>query len=197
MVSCRQPLSSHIPPFDPRLLSKVSLHREPFIVSSCETLRHPTNVMAVLSRAPLNHTVALFITVLSRVRRSCKSFYPRCAWRAYKSFGWTRGTTPTRTPSKPQFVWFRSISLSDWVASECSHCSRCSTHQAPHIPLCPPPLSLPSPPALPPPAPPSIVVFLSLFLEGPLPPLGLPISYPLHSLSNSSRLRWPRSSVLQ
>ena len=152
--------------------------------------------MALFSRAPPNLTVALFIAVLSRVWTFCRSFYPRCARRAHKSFGWTRGTTPTRTPSTPRLVWLRSISLSDWVASECSHCSHCSIHPAPPHPLCPHPSPsppLPSPPALPPPAPPSIVELLSLALEGPLPPLGLPISYPLYSLFGSSRLRWPRS----
>ena len=46
VVSCRQPLPRHIPPTnsvascDPRYLPKVSLHRKPYIVYSCETPRH-------------------------------------------------------------------------------------------------------------------------------------------------------------
>ena len=59
----------------PRLMPKVSLHRGPFIVSSCETIRHSTNAMASFSRAPLNLTIALFIIVLSWVWRSCRSFF--------------------------------------------------------------------------------------------------------------------------
>ena len=158
-------------------------------MSSYETSRHFTNVMALVSHAPLNLSVGLFNAVLSRVWRSRRSFYPRCAWRAHKSFGWTWGTTPTHTRSTLRLVWLRSIPLSAWVANECCYCSRCSTNPAPHTPLCPPPLSLPSLLALPPPAPPSIAEFPSLSLEGPLPPLGLSLSYLIHSLFSSSRLR--------
>ena len=70
--------------------------------------------MAPFSRAPL-----LFVEVLSWVWRSCRSFSPRCAWRARESFDWTRGTTPTHTPPTPRLVWLSSISLSDWVVSMC------------------------------------------------------------------------------
>ena len=184
-VSSRKPLPSHIPPTssaascDPRLLPKVSLHRGPSIVSSRETPRRSTNnVMVSFSRAPLNLTIALFITVFSKFWRSCRSFFPRCAWRACESFDWTRDTTPTHTPPIPRLVWLSSFSLSGWVGNGSSHCSRCST-----------------PPALAPPAsrplllapfllllPLRPIESLSLPLEGPLPPLGLPTNCPLHSL---------------
>ena len=146
MVSCRQPsLPWHIPPTssvascDPRLLPKVSLHRGPYIVSSCENPRHSTNAMAPFSRAPLNLTIALFFAALSWVWRSCRSFFPRCAWRARESFDWMRGTTPTHTPPTPRLVWLSSISRSGWVTNGSSHCSRCPTPPPPRPPP-PPPL---------------------------------------------------------
>ena len=182
MVFCRQPLPWHVPPTssaascDPRLLPKVFLHRGPSIVSSYETPRHSTNAMAPFYRAPLNFIIALFIGVLSKFWRSCRSF-PRCAWRARDNFDWTRGTTPTHTPPTPRLVWLSSISLSGLVANGSSHCPRCSTHPPPRSP----PLPLPSPP------PPLILLplrpveLLPLSLEGPLPPLGLHMC-PLHPL---------------
>ena len=118
VVSCRQPLPWHIPPtrstasYDPRLLPKVSLYRGPSIVSSYKTPRHSTNVMSPFSRAPPNLTIALFTAALSRVWRSCRSFFPRCAWRARESFDWARGTTPTHTPPVPRLVWLSLISPS-------------------------------------------------------------------------------------
>ena len=51
-----------------------SLHREPSIVSSCETPRHSANTMAPFSCALPNLAIALFIVVLSRIWRSCRSF---------------------------------------------------------------------------------------------------------------------------
>ena len=121
-------------------------------MSSCETPRHSTNAMAPFSRAPLNLSIALFVAALSWVWRSCRSFFPRCAWRARESFDWTRGTTPTQTPPTPRLVWLSSISLSDWVAIGSSHCSRCPTPPPPTPP--PPPLSPPPPPPRPSPPPP-------------------------------------------
>ena len=94
----------------------------------------------------LNLTIALFIAALSWVWRSCRSFFPRCAWRARESFVSTRGTTPTHTPPTPRLVWLSSISLSDWVANGSSHCSRCPTPPPPRPPLSSPPLSVPPPP---------------------------------------------------
>ena len=158
--------------------------------------------MASFSRAPLNLTIALFVAALSWVWRSCRSFFPRCAWRARESFDWTRGTTPTHTPPTPRLVWLSSIFLSDWVAMGSSHCSRCPTPPPPGPPLPPPPLSL-SAPSPPPPPPPLLLLpllsveFLSLSLEGPRPPLGQPMNCPLRPLSGFSWLRWPRSSALQ
>ena len=134
----------------PVILPKVSLHRGPFIVPSCKTPRHSTNVMAPFSCAPLNLTIALFIAALSWVWRSFRSFFPRCAWRACESFDWTRGTTRTHTPPTPRLVWPSSISLSGWDANGSSHCPRCSTPQPPRPPLPPPPLPLP--PSPPPPS---------------------------------------------
>ena len=202
VVSCRQPLPWHIPPTssvascDPRLLPKVSFHREPSIVFSCENPRHSTNAMARFSRAPLNLIIALFFAALSWVWRSCRSFFPRCAWRAGESFDWTRGTAPKHTPPTPRLVWLSSISLSGWVAFGSSHCSRCPTPSPPRPPLSPSLLSLPSP--LPPLLllPLRLVEFLYLSLEGPLPPLGQ-FNCPLHPLFGFSWLRWPRSSALQ
>ena len=91
VASYRQPLPCHIPPrssvasCDPRLLHKVSLHKGLSIVSSYETPRHCTNTMAPFSRAPLNLTIVLFIAVFSKFWRSCRSFFPQCAWRARES----------------------------------------------------------------------------------------------------------------
>ena len=71
-------------------------------------------------------------------------------------------------------------------------------HPRPHAPPSP---TRPSP--FPPPLPPllllplRLVEFLSLSLEGPLPPLGQPINCPLSPLFGLSWLRWPRSSALQ
>ena len=45
---------------DPRLLSRVSLHREPSILSSLETPKHSTNALAPFSRGPLKLTIAFF-----------------------------------------------------------------------------------------------------------------------------------------
>ena len=166
-------------------------------MSSCENPRHSTNAMAPFSHAPLNLTIALFVAALSWVWRSCKRFFPRCAWRARESFDWTLGTTPTHTPPTPRLVWLGSISLSDWVAIRSSHCSRCPTPPPPRPPLPPWPLSLPSPP--PPPLlllPLLLVEFLSLSLEGPLPPLGQPMNCQLRPLSGFSWLRWPRCLAL-
>ena len=138
---------------DPRLLPKVSLNRGSSLVSSYENPRHSTNAMVPFSRAPLNLTIALFIAALSWGWRSCRSFFPRCAWRARESFDWTRGTTPTHTPPSPRLVWFSSISLSGWVANGSSHCSRCPTPPPPRPPS-PPRLSpSPTPPPSYPPAP--------------------------------------------
>ena len=108
----------------------------PSIVSSCENLRHSTNAMAPFFRTPLNRTIALFIAALSRVRKCCRSFFLRCAWRARESFDWTRGTTPTHTPSAPRLVWLSSIPLSGWVTNGSSHCSRCSTYPIPRLCVC-------------------------------------------------------------
>ena len=149
---CRQPLPRHIPPTtsvvscDPRLLPKVSLRRGPSIVSSCGNPRNSTNAMAPFSLAPLNLTIAHFVAALSWVWRSCRSFFPRCAWRARESFDWTRGTTPTHTPPIPRLVWLSSISLLGWVANRSSYYSRCQTPPPPRPPLSPLPLSLPPPP---------------------------------------------------
>ena len=165
-------------------------------MSSCENPRHSINAMAPVSRAPLNLTIALFVAALSWIRRSCRSFFPRCAWRARESFDWTRGTTPTHTPPTSRLVWLSSISRSDWVAIGSSHCSRCPTPTPPRPPLSPLPLSLPSP------TPPLLLLplllveFLSLSLEGPLPSLGQPMNCPLRPLSGFSWLRWPRSLAL-
>ena len=138
-------------------------------MSSCENPRHFTNDMAPFSSAPLNLTTALFIAALSWVWRSCRSFFPRCAWRARESFDWTRGTTPTHTPPTPRLVWLSSIPLSGWVANGSSHCSRCPTPRPPRPPLSPPlsppPLSLPPPPPPPLLLPLRLVEFLSLSLE--------------------------------
>ena len=134
-------------------------------MSSCENPRHSTNAMTPFSRAPLNLTIALYIDALSWVWRSCRSFFPRCAWRARESFDWTQGTTLTNTPPTPRLVWLSPISLSGWVASTSSHCSR-----------------YPTPPPPRPPLPLRPVEFLSLSPEGPLPPLGLPMNCPLHPL---------------
>ena len=98
----------------------------------------PYRLNPVLSRAPVNLTIALFVAALSWVWRSCRSFFPRCAWRARESFNWTRGTTPTDTPPTPRLVWLSSISLSDWVAIGSSHCSRCPTPPPQRPPLPPP-----------------------------------------------------------
>ena len=143
--------------------------------------------MAPFSRAPLNLTIALFVAALSWVWRSYRSFFPRCAWRVRESFDRTRGITPTHTPPTPRLVWLSSIFPSNWVAIGSSHCSRCPT---------PPPPPRPSPP------PPPLLLLLfpleeliSLSLEGPLPPLRLPMNCPLRPLSGFSCLRWPRSSV--
>ena len=71
-------------------------------------------------------------------------------------------------------------------------------HPRPHAPPSPPSPSLP-----PPPPPPLLLLpllpveFLSLSLEGPLPPLGQLMNCPLRPLSGFSWLRWPRSSALQ
>ena len=176
---------------DPRLLPKVSLHKEPSILSSCEIPKHSTNVMAPFSRAPLNLTIALFIATLFRVWRSCRSFFPRCAWRARQSFDWTRGTPPAHTPPTPLLVWLSQSSLSDWVANGSSHCSHCSTHPSPRPPVFPPPFPLPYPL----PVPISLLLslrpaeFISLYLKGPLPPLGLPMNCQLHPLFSFSWLR--------
>ena len=89
----------------PRVLTKVFLHRGPSILSSCEIPTHSTNDTAPFSRAYLNLTIALFIAVLYTFWRTCKSFFPRCAWRARESFDWTRGTTPTHTPPTSRLVW--------------------------------------------------------------------------------------------
>ena len=159
-------------------------------MSSCENPRHSTYVMAPFSRAPLKLTIALFVAALSWVWRSCRSFFPRCAWRARESFDWTRSTTPTHTPPTPRLVWLSSISLSGWVTNGSSHCSRCPAPPPPRPPLSPLPLSLPSPP--PPPVlllPLRLVEFLSLSLEGPLPPLGQPMNCPLRPLFGFSSLR--------
>ena len=81
----RQPLPWHVPPTgsiascDPRLLPRVSLHREPSILSSLQTPKHSTNAMAPFSRAPLNLTIALFDLSLSAFRWSSRSLAPRCA----------------------------------------------------------------------------------------------------------------------
>ena len=157
VVSCRQPSPWQILPIisaascDPRLLPKASLHRGPSIMSSCETRGHSTNAMAPFYRAPLKLTIALFIGALSWVRRSCRSFFPRCAWRARESSDWTRVTTPTHTLSAPRLVWLSSISQSGWIFNGSSHCSRCPTRPSPPPPPPPPapastsrvPISLP------------------------------------------------------
>ena len=137
-------------PCDLRLLLKVSLYRGSTIVSSCENPRHSTNIMAPLSRAPLNLTIAFFVAVLSKLWRSCRSFFPRRAWRARERCNWPRGTTPTHPPPISRLVWLSLFSISDWVASESSHCFRCSRALLPRSPLSPPP-----PPPLPFPPPPS------------------------------------------
>ena len=91
VVSCRQSLPWHIPPIhsatscDHRLLPKASFHRGPSIVPSCEIPRHSTNAMAPFFRTHLNLTID-FVTALSKFWRSCRSFFPRCAWRARESF---------------------------------------------------------------------------------------------------------------
>ena len=54
-------------------------------------------------------TIAIFIVVLSRFWRFCRIFFQRCAWRARKSFGWTRGTMPTPTPCRFPLVWLNSF----------------------------------------------------------------------------------------
>ena len=170
-------------------------------MSSCDTPRYPTNAMTSFSHVLLNLTIALFIGALSWVWRSCRSFYPRWAWRACEIFDWTRSTTPTHTPPTPRLVCLRSFSLSSWVARKFSHCSRCLTHPPPRpsllLPQPPPPL--PPSPLLPfapfasphsPPLPSTPLLLLplrpveslSLSLEGPIPPLGLLMTCPLHPL---------------
>ena len=157
LAFCPQPLPWHIPPTsfvalcDPRLLPKASLHRGPSIVSSCVTPRNSTNAMTPFSRAPLNLTIALFIAALSWIWRSCRSFFPRCAWRARGIFDWTRGTTPMHTPPTPRLVWLSSFSLSPYRPSyqRIFHCFRCPTPPPPRTPLSHPPF--PSPALCPPP----------------------------------------------
>ena len=156
-IAMTHPTKQVPPSCDPRLLPKVSLHSGPSIVSSCETPRHSTkNDMAPFSRAPLNLTIARFIAVLSWVWRSCRSFFPRCAWRARESFDWTRGTTPTHTPPTPRLVWLSSVSRSGWVANGSSHCSRCPT---------PPPPRPSYPPRPFPPPPSSVCVCVCVFIK--------------------------------
>ena len=46
----------------------------------CNTSRNSTNVMTLFPRGPLNHPIALFITLFSRFRRPCRTFFPWCAW---------------------------------------------------------------------------------------------------------------------
>ena len=77
----------------------------------------------------------------------CRSFFPRCAWRAGESFDWTRGTTPTHTPPTLGLIWLSSVSLSDWVANGSSQCSRCPTPPPPRPPSSPPSSSPPSYPS--------------------------------------------------
>ena len=120
-IATTDPPTSYAVSCDPRLSLKVSLHRGPSIVSSCETPRHSTNVMVPFSSAPLKLTIALFIGVLSWVRRSCRSFFPRYVWRARESSDWTRGTTPTHTPPTPRLAWLSSISQSGWIVLAVQH----------------------------------------------------------------------------
>ena len=155
VVSCRQPLPWQIQltcsamSCDLRLLLKVSLYRGSTIVSSCENPRHSTNIMAPFSRASLNLTIAFFVAVLSKLWRSWRIFFPRRAWRARERYNWPRGTRPTHPLPISRLVWLSSFSISDWVASESSHCFRCSRPLPPRFPFSPPP-----PPPLPFPPPP-------------------------------------------
>ena len=135
------------------------------IVSSYETPSHSTNVIAPFFRTPQNLTVALFTVVLSIFWRSCRSVFPRCAWRACESVDGTQSTTPTHTPRMLRLVWFNPFSLSGWVPNGSSHCSRCST-PAPSRYLPPAPL-LPLTPT-------STSKVPILPLEGPLPAPGCP-----------------------
>ena len=144
----------------------------------------------------LNLVIALFIGALSWVGRSRRSFFPRCAWRAREGFDWTRGTTTTHTPPTPRLVRLSSTPIGLGCQRILPLFSLSNTPA-----LAPPPLS-PAPPS-PLPSPPPLLLlpllieeFLSLSLEGPLPPLGLPMNCPLRPLFDLSWLRWSWYSAL-
>ena len=108
------PLTCSAMSCDPRLLLKVSLYRRyrgSTIVASFENPRHSTHVVAPFSRAPLNLTIDFFVAVLFKLWRSCRSFFPRCAWRARARCNWPRGTTPTHPPPISRLVWLSSLSI--------------------------------------------------------------------------------------
>ena len=93
---------------------------------------------ALLLRFPA-FSIALYTAVFSRLWRSCRSLFPRCAWRARESLDWTRGTAPTPTPPIPRLVLLSSFYLSGWVANGSSHCYSYSTLQPPPpLPSSPP-----------------------------------------------------------
>ena len=157
-------------------------------MSSCESCRHSTNSMVPFSRAPLNLAIAHFFAMLSKFWRSWKSFFPRARGgrgralighvvqlprTSLLSLDWSdsaHSPYQARLPTDPPFVL---------------------TVQNPRFPapLSPPRSSL-SPPLPPAPLllklPLRLVEFLSLSLEGPLPPLGLPTNCPLHPLFSLS-----------
>ena len=164
-------------------------------MSSCETPGHSTYAMVPFSRAPLKLIKALFISALSWVWRSCRSFSLRCAWRARESSDWTRGTTPTHTPSL--LGWSGSAQSPNRAGLSTGLPIVLAVQHAPLPPLPSPTLPSPTLPSLLLLLPLRPVEFLSLSLEGPLPPLGLPMNCPLHPLFGFSWLRWPRSSALQ
>ena len=91
------PSSKSFASCNPTLLPKASIHRRPFIMSSCKTPRYSTNLMAPFCRDLLNLTHSFFLAVFSGFLGSCRSFFPRCARIARdECFDWTRGTTRTQ-----------------------------------------------------------------------------------------------------
>ena len=139
--------------------------------------------MATVSRAPLNLTIALFILALSRLLRSYRNFFPRCAWRAGESFDCTRGTTPTHIPRTLRLVWSAHCLFQAGLPTDPSIVGVVQ-HPGPHAPL----LFLLRL---------RLVESLSASLEGTLPPPELPTNCPQHSLFNVSWLWRPQSSALQ
>ena len=75
---------------------------------SVETSGFLSVTVAMTYPTTLKPTIALVIAVLSKFWRSCRSFFPRGAWRARESFDSTRGTTPTHTSPTSRLVWLNS-----------------------------------------------------------------------------------------